>query len=117
MGCHRRNSSRGRAGLIQNSQWLRWWIHFLFVLHLQAQRSAKDRIVIFRPQRNAARMAAGADRMSMPEVPEELFVDAVRQVVAANQAYVPPLGSGSLYLRPLLLGTGPILGLGAPPKP
>lgn len=57
-------------------------------------------------------MAAGADRMSMPEVPAELFVEAVRQTVEANQAYVPPLGSGSLYLRPLLLGTGAILGLG-----
>lgn len=73
--------------------------------------------MIFRPDRNAARFAAGADRMSMPEVPAELFVDAVRQVVASNQAYVPPLGKGSLYLRPLLLGTGPILGLGAQPSP
>ena len=79
---------------------------------MQAQRSESGRIVLFRPHRNAARMAAGADRMSMPEVPAELFVEAVRQTVEANQAYVPPIGSGSLYLRPLLLGTGAILGLG-----
>ena len=38
------------------------------------------------------------------------------QVVAANQSHVPPIGRGSLYLRPLLLGTGPILGLGAPAR-
>ena len=52
---------------------------------LQAQRSAEGRIVIFRPDRNAARMAAGADRMCMPEVPDSMFIDAVKQVQAVSQ--------------------------------
>ena len=153
---------------------------------LKAQRSAKGRIVLFRPQENAARMAqgcflryqandmllqewycwaswvgclvclmslrcclahtvvkrsspcrkavartatdrqtilaeleaetAGADRLEMPAPPAELFLDAVTDVVRANLDYVPPDGKGSLYLRPLLLGSGPILGLGSAPS-
>ncbi len=46
----------------------------------QAQRSAEGRIVLFRPDMNCARMAAGADRMCMPEVPDSIFIDAVKQV-------------------------------------
>jgi branched-subunit amino acid aminotransferase/4-amino-4-deoxychorismate lyase len=51
----------------------------------QAQRSAKGRIVLFRPDRNADRMRDGAARMLMPAPPAELFMRAVREVVAANQ--------------------------------
>ena len=51
----------------------------------------------------------------MPPPPPELFLEAVISTVRANQHYVPPLGRGSLYIRPLLLGTGPILGLGPAP--
>jgi hypothetical protein len=51
----------------------------------------------------------------MPPVPEEFFVEAVSEVVRANADYVPPMGKGSFYLRPLLMGTGPILGLGPAP--
>lgn len=58
-------------------------------------------------------MQAGAARLSMVGFPQDLFVEAVKQTVAANQDYVPPQGKGSLYLRPLLFGSGPILGLGA----
>ena len=82
---------------------------------MKAQRSAKGRIVLFRPDKNAARCAAGAARLSMPPVPEAQFADAVAAAVRANAAWVPPRGKGSLYLRPLLLGTGPILGLGPAP--
>ncbi|GLI68463.1 hypothetical protein VaNZ11_012889 [Volvox africanus] len=83
---------------------------------MKAQESAKGRVVVFRPDQNAARFKAGAARMSMPTVPEEQFVEAVKSTVAANLDYVPPIGKGSLYLRPLLLGTGPILGLGPAPS-
>eukprot|EP00877_Chromochloris_zofingiensis_P013018 jgi/Chrzof1/7970/UNPLg00030.t1 len=83
---------------------------------MKAQRTAKGNIVLFRPDANAARMAAGAARLSMPPVPAQQFIDAVASTVAANADYVPPAGKGSLYLRPLLLGSGPILGLGPAPS-
>jgi len=80
------------------------------------QQQDADRIVLFRPDRNAARMAAGAERMAMPPVPADLFIAAVERTVRANAGFVPPAGKGSFYLRPLLLGTGPILGLGPAPS-
>ncbi|KDD73849.1 hypothetical protein H632_c1787p0 [Helicosporidium sp. ATCC 50920] len=83
---------------------------------LKAQRSAKGRIVLFRPLENARRMADGADRLLMPPPPEDLFLEAVESVVRANKEWVPPYRKGSLYLRPLLLGTGPILGVGPAPS-
>jgi branched-subunit amino acid aminotransferase/4-amino-4-deoxychorismate lyase len=55
---------------------------------MKAQNSGKGRVVLFRPQRNAARMKQGAARMSMPHVPEELFVEAVRSTVKANIGWV-----------------------------
>jgi hypothetical protein len=83
---------------------------------MKAQRTQGDEIVLFRPTENAARMRAGAARMSMVEPPEELFLEAVISTVSANTNMVPPAGKGSLYLRPLLLGTGPIVGLGPAPS-
>lgn len=52
----------------------------------------------------------------MVALPEDLFISAVREVAIANKHLVPPPGKGSFYLRPLLLGTGPILGLGPAPS-
>ncbi|KAJ9525192.1 hypothetical protein QJQ45_020710, partial [Haematococcus lacustris] len=83
---------------------------------MKAQRSHKDRIVVFRPDRNAERLHQGAERLIMPPVPKDMFIDAVTATVRANVDYVPPLGKGSMYLRPLLMGTGPILGLGPAPS-
>jgi branched-chain amino acid aminotransferase len=83
---------------------------------MKAQRTLDDEIVLFRPRDNAARMRAGADRMSMVSPPESLFLEAVTSTVRANSNMVPPAGKGALYLRPLLLGTGPIVGLGPAPS-
>ncbi|KAL6773728.1 hypothetical protein ACKKBG_A22230 [Auxenochlorella protothecoides x Auxenochlorella symbiontica] len=83
---------------------------------LKAQRSTRDRIVLFRPTSNAERMQAGAARMSMAAPPEDLFVRGVEAAVRSNASYVPPQGKGSLYLRPLLIGSGPILGVGPAPS-
>lgn len=83
---------------------------------LKAQRTDRGHIVLFRPTDNAARMRDGAARMSMAVPPEELFLDAVVSAVRGNAAMVPPAGKGSLYLRPLLLGTGSIVGLGPAPS-
>ena len=83
---------------------------------LKAFTTAKGRVVTFRPYENARRMASGAVELAMPPVPEEFFVDAVRQVVRANLRFVPPEGKGALYVRPLLIGTGPVLGLAPAPS-
>ncbi|KXZ42477.1 hypothetical protein GPECTOR_143g718 [Gonium pectorale] len=73
--------------------------------------AAAPRVLLFRPRANAERFAAGAVRMAMPPVPPAMFLAALHAVVRANVQWVPPASRGSLYLRPLLLGTGPLLGL------
>jgi branched-chain amino acid aminotransferase len=79
---------------------------------MKAQRTAEGHIVLFRPDCNAQRMQDGAARLSMVAPSTDEFIAAVEDVVRANADMVPPQGKGSLYLRPLLMGTGPILGLG-----
>ena len=71
---------------------------------MKAFTTAKNRIVTFRPYENAKRMSRGAMELSMPPVPEDFFVNAVKEVVAANRRFVPPEGKGALYIRPLLIG-------------
>ena len=67
---------------------------------------------MFRPDENAKRINRSAGRVMMPEIPVETFVKACNDVVKDNIAYVPPYGSGgALYLRPLLFGSGPRIGL------
>lgn len=83
---------------------------------MKAYRTAKDRIVFFRPDENARRMQRGADRLKMPPVPESIFIDAVEQVVQANIDWVPPMGRGAMYVRPLLMGSGPVLGVAPAPS-
>src|SRR5699024_12339794 len=69
---------------------------------------------LFRPEMNAKRMANSANRMKMPAYPEDQFVAAVEEVVRANQEFIPPYESGaSLYLRPFMIGTEPMVGVGA----
>lgn len=83
---------------------------------MKAFRTSKERIVFFRPEENARRMQRGADRLKMPPVPESIFVDAVEQVVSANKHWVPPTGKGAMYVRPLLMGSGPVLGVKPAPS-
>ena len=79
---------------------------------IKAFRQKNGKVVVFRPQENARRMFRTAERTVMPPVPEEMFLDAIKKVVAANIDYVPPYGTGgSLYIRPLLIGTGPQIGV------
>ena len=79
---------------------------------LKAYRRPDGGVNLFRPDQNAARMARSADRLRMPAYPTDLFVEAVKRVVAANQEFVPPYGSGAtLYIRPLLIGSGPVVGV------
>ena len=79
---------------------------------LKAYTTADGKIVCFRPDLNAQRMADSCRRMKMPVLPEEQFVDAVVQTVRANAQWVPPYGSGaSLYLRPFMFGINPVIGV------
>ncbi|CAE6972554.1 BCAT2 [Symbiodinium sp. CCMP2592] len=61
-------------------------------------------------------MAGGAERFLMPPVPPDLFMQMCRDAVRANADWVPPTGKGSLYMRPLLFGSGPALGVGPSPE-
>lgn len=84
---------------------------------LKAYRTKEDNIQLFRPDENAKRMIKSCSRVLMPEVPVEKFIDACLQVVKANEAFVPPYGSGAtLYLRPFVIGVGDNLGVRPAPE-
>ncbi len=69
-------------------------------------------IALFRPQENAQRLIHSAKRLVMKPVPEVLFIEACKKVVAGNLDWMPPYGTGaSMYLRPLLIGTSPRVGI------
>ena len=79
---------------------------------LKAYTTEDGRTVCFRPDLNAARMKDTCERLKMPVFPEERFIDAVKQVVKANEDYVPPYGSGAtLYIRPYMFGSNPVIGV------
>lgn len=79
---------------------------------LKAFRCRDGKVRLFRPHENARRLANTAERICMAQVPEGMFLDAVQRVVDANRDYVPPYGTGgSLYVRPLLFGSGPQIGV------
>lgn len=79
---------------------------------MKAQTAADGRVLLFRPELNSERMNSAAPRLLMPQVPKELFIEAVEETVRANYAWIPPYGSGaSLYIRPMLIGVGENLGL------
>ncbi len=79
---------------------------------LKAFRGADGRIRLFRYNENAKRMQNSAEGILLAKVPEGLFMEAVEKVVDLNRKWVPPHGTGaSLYIRPLLIGTGPEVGV------
>ena len=79
---------------------------------MKAYTTEKGNIVIFRPDLNAMRMADSARRLEMPVYPEDKFVEAVVKTVEANEAYVPPYGSGAtLYIRPYMFGSNSVIGV------
>ena len=79
---------------------------------LKAYTTEDGHIVCFRPDLNAQRMVDSCERLKMPVFPVERFIDAVEQVVKANEAWVPPFGSGAtLYIRPYMIATNPVIGV------
>ncbi len=79
---------------------------------MKAYRTKDNKVVCFRPDLNAKRMADTARRLVMPVFPEEKFVEAVKQTIKANIDWVPPYGTGAaLYLRPYMFGSGIVIGV------
>ena len=79
---------------------------------MKAYRTEDGRVVCFRPDLNASRMADSARRLEMPPFPEDRFVQAIVDTVKANIDYVPPYGSGAtLYIRPYMFGSNPVIGV------
>ena len=79
---------------------------------LKAYTTEDGRIVTFRPDLNGERMEQSAQRLKMPVYPKKKFVEAVKKTVKANEDFVPPYGSGAtLYIRPYMFGSDPIIGV------
>ena len=80
---------------------------------LKAFETKDKKIVVFRPDQNAKRMIKTCERLYIPTISEEMFIDAVQKVVKANERFVPPYGTGaSLYIRPVVIGVGTRVGVG-----
>ena len=83
---------------------------------LKAYTQKDGSIVTFRPDLNAERLQRSARRLLIPEISTEMFLRALDETVKANAAWVPPYGTGAtLYVRPFLFGSGPILGVAPAP--
>ncbi len=79
---------------------------------LKAFAHKSGKTFIFRPDKNWERLTRSAQRICMVSPPEELFLESCKICIENNQEYIPPYGTGaSLYLRPLLIGTQPTIGL------
>lgn len=79
---------------------------------MKAYTTIDGHVVVFRPDLNAKRMYETAQRLEMAPFPEDKFIEAVKEVVKANLKYVPPYGTGaSLYLRPYMFGSSPVMGV------
>ena len=79
---------------------------------MKAYKTVDGKVVCFRPDLNAKRMADSCRRLEMPVFPEDKFVEAVVEVVKKNIDYVPPFGSGAaLYIRPYMFGINPVMGV------
>ncbi|MFT8676323.1 MAG: branched-chain amino acid aminotransferase [Acetobacter sp.] len=78
---------------------------------MKAYRAPDGGILLFRPEANARRFQKSAERMAMAQLPEDLFLEAVDQLVTIDQAWVPQPGVGTLYIRPFMIATEAALGV------
>jgi branched-chain amino acid aminotransferase len=78
---------------------------------MKASRIRDNRILMFQPYANAKRFNTGCRRLCMPELDEDFFVESIVTLVKENKEYIPPFGKGDLYIRPILFGSGPVLGV------
>ncbi len=78
---------------------------------LKAYKWGDGRIALFRPDKNARRFNQSAERLCMPELPEELFVEGIKQLVAQEKDWIPTAPGTSLYIRPTMIAVEPVLGV------
>ncbi|MBO4355522.1 MAG: branched-chain amino acid aminotransferase [Clostridia bacterium] len=78
---------------------------------MKAYRTKDGKIQLFRPYENAKRMNSSAERLCLPQIPEDDFVDAVKALVAIDRDWVPSLPGTSLYVRPFMIGDDHTLGV------
>ncbi|MDQ4212520.1 branched-chain amino acid aminotransferase [Microbacterium capsulatum] len=83
---------------------------------LKAYRHADGSVWTFRPDRNAARLQRSARRLALPELPTELFIESLKQLLAVDSAWVPSNAEESLYLRPFMFAKEAFLGVRAAKK-
>ena len=78
---------------------------------LKAYRLADGTMALFRPEQNARRFQRSAKRLAMPELPEDMFLQACRQLVQVDKDWFPPVDGGSIYLRPFMIASEVFLGV------
>ncbi len=78
---------------------------------MKAYRQEDGGVALFRPEENARRFNDSADRMAMPRIPEDVFIEAVRQLVAVDRDWFPSVDGGALYLRPFMFASEAFLGV------
>lgn len=78
---------------------------------MKAYKTDDERILLFRPEKNAERAAKGCLRLSMPEISKTIFMEAIQKVVNDNSDYIPPTEKGALYIRPIIFGSAEGLGV------
>lgn len=78
---------------------------------IKAYKDEHDQAYIFRPADNFRRFNLSAERMNMPAVPEELFLEGMRQLIALDKNWIPARKDHSLYIRPVMFSTDAVLGV------
>ena len=78
---------------------------------MKALKTAQGNVILFRPDMNAKRISMSSRRLCIPQMQESFFLRGVTATVKDNLDYVPPYGKGSLYIRPIIWGTAPVLGV------
>ncbi|GAB7025995.1 branched-chain amino acid aminotransferase [Geotalea toluenoxydans] len=78
---------------------------------LKAYRWSDGSIALFRPEMNARRFNVSADRLCMPQIPEELFLQGIKELVQLEKDWVPSAEGTSLYIRPAMIAVEPVLGV------
>ena len=78
---------------------------------MKATRDASGTPLLFRPEEHSYRLNASARRMCMPEIPEEMFLEAVHSIVKLEKAWIPPAEGSALYIRPFMFATDEAIGV------